>query len=222
MKKLLAAMLFLTGAWIACAQTEQAVILEIQGKADIRESGSPDWKPAAEGDIITKGAVISTGFRSTVVISLGASRVTVHPVTALTLEELIRRDGTEEARVFLRSGRVRIDVNRPEGLASEFTVRSPVITASVRGTNFEFDGRRLWVNEGTVLLANNYGQRVYVDEGQRSYIDENNSNRVVPPIETEIASLRPRLPELDRTGRQEPAETTSPSGSLKLVPGWMP
>jgi hypothetical protein len=78
-------------------------------------------------------------------------------------------------------------------------VRSPIATASVLGTSFEFDTRHLYVNEGRVLLEGGNGQTVYVDEGQRSYVDESDQ-RVIPPFEAEAVLLTPTLAELTNTG----------------------
>jgi hypothetical protein len=78
-------------------------------------------------------------------------------------------------------------------------VRSPIATASARGTSFEFDTRRLYVTNGRVLLEGGNGQIAYVDEGQRSYLDES-EQRVIPLFETEAALLTPALSELINTG----------------------
>jgi hypothetical protein len=205
------------------SQTPEARFLEVNGAVEIKEQGtgsSPDWKRAAPGDPIGNNTVISTGLKSSAVISLGSSRLEVRPLTMLTLQELILRDNSEETLLYLRTGRVRAVVNPPTGQNIDFTVTAPIVTASVRGTSFEFDGTHLRVDNGRVLLTSSNGQKVYVAGTQRSYVDEINQNRIVPPFEAEAALLRPIIPVLNDTGsRAEPPETMLVPGPGSTAPG---
>jgi hypothetical protein len=205
----------------AFTQTTEARFLEVTGTVETKDASSPEWKKAAPGDLIGKNTTISTGLKSSAVISLGSSRLDVRPLTMLTLEELVQRDGAEETSLYLRTGRVRAVVTPPAGQNVDFTVGSPVTTASVRGTSFEFDGRRLRVEDGWVLLEGSGGQKVYVARTQRSYVDENNQNRIVPPFEAETALLRPVIPELTNTASgTQPPETGKPSPGTYIYIGW--
>ncbi|MDR0452287.1 MAG: FecR family protein [Treponema sp.] len=195
MKSILVCFGLCIGAAAAFSQDLQARFVEVSGRVEIREAGSSGWKTAAPGLSVGGNTVIATGFRSSAVISLGSSRLGVRPLTMLTLEELTQRGGTEETSLYLRTGRVRATVDRPAGLAVDFKVRSPTVTASVRGTSFEFDGINLRVENGLVLLASPKGQKVYAAEGQRSRVDKSNQNRIVPPFELETALLQPLIPE---------------------------
>jgi hypothetical protein len=199
MKTVLLGILVLAGIQGAFAQGGQAKFIEVRGSVEIQDEGSTEWKAASPGDSIGKNTVVSTGFKSTAVISLGESRLSVRPLTRLTLEEIVKRDTTEEVDLYLRTGRVRAEVTPPSGLRIDFTVRSPTATASVRGTGFEFDTRRLYVDSGRVLLQGSNGQRVYVEAGQRSYIDES-EQRLVRPFEAETALLKPAFSEMGNTG----------------------
>jgi hypothetical protein len=219
MKKSWAFILLLTCIGSVSAQEGRAVILEARGTVEIQDGGSAEWRIAGPGDTFGKNAVISTGFKSIALIALGDSRLSVRPLTRLTLEELAQGDTAEEVRLRLRTGRVRAEVRPPAGLQTDFTVRSPIATASVRGTSFEFDTLHLYVNDGTVLLEGGNGQMVYVDEGQRSYVDES-EQRVIPPFEAEAALLTPVLYELTNTGSNTGAYApaiTAPEVSLSPV-----
>jgi hypothetical protein len=57
------------------------------------------------------------------------------------------------------------------GTKIEFTVRSPVATASVRGTSFEFDGTELKVDEGRVHVSGGDGAGAYVAAGHEAKTD---------------------------------------------------
>jgi hypothetical protein len=196
MKTLLCWFLIIAGGSLFA---QNARFVELTGTVEIKTGGSAEWTPAAPGMEIGRDTVVSTGFKSTARISLGNSILTIRPVTRLTLAELVQRGSDESVALYLETGRVRAEVRPPAGGRTDFTVRSPSVTASVRGTAFEFDTRRIEVENGRVLFANANGQAVYVDGGERSYVDEAQS-RVVPPFEAEIASLTPDLPGLSDTG----------------------
>jgi hypothetical protein len=221
MKKTLLCFWLLICTAAAFSQNLQALFVEVSGTVEIKEAGSSEWKTAAPGLSVGGNTVIATGLKSSAVIVLGSSRLEVRPLTMLTLEELTQRGGGEETSLYLRTGRIQARVNQPTGLSVDFTVKSPTVTASVRGTSFEFDGINLWVENGMVLLANPKGQKVYVAEGQQSRVDENNQNRIVPPFELETALLRPIIPELASTGSNaEPPEIGILS--MRIYIGWPP
>ncbi|MDR1288629.1 MAG: FecR family protein [Treponema sp.] len=210
----------------AFSQTPEARFLEVNGVVEIKEQeggASPDWKRAAPGDLVDSNTVVSTGLKSSAVISLGSSRLEVRPLTMLTLRELVMRGNTEETVLYLRTGRVRAVVNPPAGQNVDFTVSAPIVTASVRGTSFEFDGIHLQVDDGRVLLTGANRQKVYVAREQRSYVDETSRNRITPPFEAEAALLRPVLPELNHTGSSAEAPETmiapKPDSTLIHI-GW--
>lgn len=83
--------------------------------------------------------------------------MTVKPVTRLSLEELIKSEGTTKTQMFLMAGRVKAEVTPKEGEKAEFKVKSPTATASVRGTGFEFDGQNLLVDHGAVQFESGSG-----------------------------------------------------------------
>ena len=65
-------------------------------------------------------------------------------------------------------GRVRANVRTAEGRSADFEVRTPLSTAAVRGTQFEYDGWSLSVSEGVVEFANLLGQTRTVGAGEIS------------------------------------------------------
>lgn len=121
----------------------------VSGKVQIQDGSS--WIDVAAGAVLSPGTVISTGFRSTAKLNTGSAIVDVEQLTRLTIEELITREDSVTTTLFLNGGRINAEVSR-ENLRQDFTVRSSVATASVRGTGFSFDGRRLQVAHGAVLM----------------------------------------------------------------------
>ncbi len=126
------------------------------------------WIAGEIGMVVEPGSVISTGFSSTASVEMGESVLRIAPVSRLTVEELTRVNGTIATDLYLELGRVRAEVKSAEGLKNQFRLRSPASTASVRGTDFEYDGKNLYVDEGDVALSNLVGQAHSVREGQES------------------------------------------------------
>lgn len=149
-----------------CAQS-QAVIKEIAGKVEIRV-GTGSWQPARSGVAVPTGAYISTGFNSTAVLDLAGSLLRVNPLTRMQIQELIEKEGTLSTELFLRVGKVKAEVKSVEGLTQDFKLRSPVSTAAVRGTDFEFDGVTVTVINGSVSFSNTYNQSRSVGGGEDS------------------------------------------------------
>jgi hypothetical protein len=179
------------------AQTPDARIREMSGTVELKLPGQTDWIPAKPGDRIEGAAIVSTGFKSRAVLLIGNSILTVRPLTRLSLEELLERDGNEQVRLMLRTGRIRAEVRPPVEGGIEFKVRSPVITASVRGTVFDLDPVNLRVSEGTVRYepaAELAGNRpVLVGAGQRGWVDGDTGRTLNPLIAAEIDRALPAM-----------------------------
>jgi hypothetical protein len=178
--------------WNVHAQ-EPAFFRELSGTVEIKAPGSAVWVSAAAGDRIEKNTLISTGFRSTAVLVLGDSVITVRPVTRLSLEEIIKNQGGEQVNLYLQTGRIRAEVKPPTGGRTDFTVRSPSATASVRGTAFEFDTENLRVDEGRVVYSLANGRAAAVPAGGMSHVDETN-NTVISSFEAAAELLTPAPP----------------------------
>jgi hypothetical protein len=196
-----------------------AELLELSGRVEIKPPGSAAWIPAEEGMAVEKTAVISTGFKGAALLVLGNSTISIQPLTRLSLEEILERQGNEQVDVYLRTGRVRAEVRPPAGGKIEFTVRSPIATAAVRGTVFDFDTVNLTVAEGRVQFAAAAGSPVPVRGGESSSVNEAVSTASAPR-EEQAAALAPALPpgmETGSTAAQSGATPANPQGALDLA-----
>ena len=164
MKKTIFALLLVGIAALGFAQA--AVIKELTGTVELKRAGVSDFIPASVGAEVAQNTIISTGFKSTVLVQAGSAVIAVRPLTRLTLTEILASQGEENLTMNLQAGRVRVDVNPPAGSKASLSVSSPTATASVRGTSFEFDTRNLRVNSGTVYFMGKWGYEVAVKEGQ--------------------------------------------------------
>jgi hypothetical protein len=172
------------------------------GTVELKAPGSTVWRAARSGDNLEKETIISTGFKSTAILKVGSSTLTVRPLTRLSLEELLtNKDNSESINIGLRTGRLSVNVKAPAGSRTEFTVNTPVATASVRGTSFSMDSTNLRVSEGSVLYkpAASSGRPVRVNVGQSSHINASTGGAVKPQ---DLSETGHRLPDLVGKGLQ--------------------
>ena len=153
---------FVAGASFA---QDTAVIKEMTGKVEVQAPGG-SWTRAVVGMAISRGTTISTGFGSRALIDLGNSVLNVQPLTHLRLDELLQREGTVQTDMFLRVGKVSAEVKSVAGLKQDFKLRSPVSTAAVRGTGFNYDGFDVVVVDGNVVYLTLLGQKRNYSSGE--------------------------------------------------------
>ncbi|MBO4319397.1 MAG: FecR domain-containing protein [Treponema sp.] len=151
MKKLnrFIAFLFVLTFSIVSAYALEAKVVSVTGKVEVQTGGS-SWKTLKAGDKITKGSVISTGFKSSAKISIDNTTVDLGPLTRITVEKLASNSAKDETNLYLDTGKVKAEVKKDSAKKVDFKVSSPVATASVRGTIIEYTaGGTLRTSEGT-------------------------------------------------------------------------
>lgn len=197
MKRLALVLILLQGAVFIFAQSPQAVIREISGTVEMKRPGAANWTTARVGDLIERATAISTGFKSMALLTVGNSTITVRPVTRLSLEELVLQHDTETINLGLQTGRIRVAVNPPAGGRTDFTVRGPTATASVRGTAFTMDPDSIQVNKGSVRyqVPANAGRSftVQVNAGQATWVDTNTGLAINPLIVSAQSKAPPAM-----------------------------
>jgi hypothetical protein len=177
----------------ATAFAQEGTLHDIVGTVELKHPGAASFTAAKNGDTVGKNTIVSTGFKSHARIAAGGSSIYVKPLTRLNFDELVRTQDTEQVNLSLHAGRVRVEVKPPAGTKSEFTVRSPSATASVRGTEFDFDSFTVTVSGGTVAYSGLSGRPREVGAGGSSAIDTVRG-RAADPIETTVAALLPPSP----------------------------
>jgi len=183
----------MVSAIVAGAFGQSGVIREINGEVELKSSGASSFTTARVGATVARDTVVSTGFKSTAVIAIGSSTITVRPLTRLSLAEIQSASGSENLNVNLQTGRVRVEVKPPAGAKASTTIQSPGATASVRGTTFEFDTVNLSVVEGKVAFATtSSGVATMVQGGESSFVGAD--GQPVSPVEVKVVSLLPDPP----------------------------
>jgi len=192
MKKILLTAIMLS-AIVFTVFAQNGVIRELSGDVALKPAGASSFTAAKTGDEVARDTVVSTGFKSAVVIAVGSSTITVRPLTRLSLAEIQSASGAENVNVNLHAGRVRVDVKPPEGTRANLRVQSTNASASVRGTSFEFDTLNLTVSEGSVFFSGSSGApAAVVRSGETSFVaaDGNTAN----PADVSAAALFPSVP----------------------------
>ena len=194
---------------------QNGVIKEMAGTVEIKRAGAAAFVAAKVGDTIAKDTIVSTGFKSSALITVGSTVLTVRPLTRLTLAEISASAGTETINVNLQTGRVRVDVEPPAGTRTNTSVQGPSATASVRGTSFEFDTYTVTVLEGTVAFQGTTGGAMMVGAGGTSEVTP--SGRTADPVVTSAAELTPPPYAGSATGYRHGVHGTE--GTNSVVPG---
>jgi hypothetical protein len=180
MKKIIIG-LFLVFLVLGSGFGQAFIVKEVKGKVEV-QPGSAGWRTATVGMRLNKGTAISTGFNASAVLDVEGAVLQVKPLTRMRIDELVKREGTVSTGLYLKVGKVKADIKTSEDLKHDFTLRSSVSTAAVRGTSFEFDGINLWVENGTVVLSNLLNQARAFTGGQ-----EGKTDSFTPPPSAEDA-----------------------------------
>jgi hypothetical protein len=123
----------------------------------------------------------------------------------LSLESLQSNQNNESVALYLETGRVRAEVKAPLDGNVDFSLHAPIVTASVRGTAFDFDGTNLNVDEGQVYFTGGDKIGVYVGAGHQSVSDPE-TGRTVGAAELFQAELTMTGPKVTHTSANAPAK----------------
>lgn len=124
---------------LVSASALEATVLSARGKAEVQKGTS--WATLSAGSKLQKGDVIQTGFKSELILKIKETTVTVAPLSRITIEQLAEKSDKDDTRLYLDTGSLKSDVKKTEDRRVGFTVRSPVATASVRGTVFSITNK---------------------------------------------------------------------------------
>jgi len=227
MKKIVFMVLMVSAAVFAYSQ--YGTIRELSGEVELKTAGSSAFVPAMQGSQVAQDTIVSTGFKSTAVIAVGSSVITVRPLTRLSLSEIQSSAGTENLNVNLQAGRVRVDVKPPAGTRAATTIQSPSATASVRGTSFEMDVLNLNVVEGNVAFNGQNGLTVLVGGGSSSTIvsgggAENpkvlDAAKLTPPAPMGTSTAGELFTPVPSPTPPSPSPTPSATGDVGVEVGW--
>jgi len=199
-------------------------VLAVKGKVELQKNGQ--WRPAQNGDDLDSGTLISTGFKAELTIKVDGSTIVVQALTRLRLDEIVKKGDVVSSKVYLDLGSIKANVKPAETKKVAFTVRTPVATASVRGTSGEISYNGVLNGQtGVWDYENANGDKVLVYAGDTVSID--NFGNITPAQITFQQDVKPQTPttpaeqDMDYKGVDDgrydndinfsPAPTTTPS-----------
>ena len=150
-----------------------AKVTYVKGKVEINRGS--EWVALKVGDQVNESETISTGFQSEARLNYNGSVMAVPALSRITLETLQSSGSKETVSLKVDTGAVRSKVTHAEGKRIEYTARTPVGVASVRGTDFTvFSSGKAKVFEGAIAF---YKASDYVAPAKESYdSDESDSD----------------------------------------------
>lgn len=155
-----------------------AKVVSVSGKVEVLKGN--EWKTLAAGDSLKSGDTVQTGFRSSAVLNIKDSTVNVTALTRMTVEQLSETSEKDNVRVFVKTGGVSSNVQKSNGKKVGFTVRTPVATASVRGTEFSventFDATQVNTTRGKVAVWNGKNSENVSSDSTSSAAESNQNN----------------------------------------------
>mgnify|MGYP000884696055 CR=1 FL=1 len=166
-------------------------VIAIKGKVEVQKDGQ--WRLAQKGESLDSGVLVSTGFKSELTLKVDGSTIIVQPLTRLRLDEIVKKGDVLSSKVYLDMGSIKANVKAAETKKVSFTVRTPVATASVRGTSGEISYNGILNGEtGIWDYINQSGDVVKVFAGDTVSID--NFGNITPAQITFAQDVKPQTP----------------------------
>ena len=160
-------------------QNVAARVLAVQGTVEVQQ-GTADWTPARVNQDLAAGAVVRTGARSrTALLLVDETQLKIGPNARLQLREVRRSSnllervsqvaaGADQSILNLEAGKAWL---RSKRVPARVRVRTPAVTAAIRGTEFVVDVRvdgesYVTVLDGSVDMSNPQGA-IQVNSGEQ-------------------------------------------------------
>jgi len=144
----------------AAAQELTCSVTKVERKVEVQKNEGA-WQAAAVGLALSAGDRLHTGYKATATVKfVDGSTMEVKPMSLVLIQKLDDGTGKAKSRVWLRLGEVSAEVNKRNVAASDFQVRTPTTTASVRGTQI-------------LRIAYNPGIGTIIEMGSHGLLDVN-------------------------------------------------
>lgn len=136
---------------VAPAWSASAKVTYVKGKVEVNRKGS--WVAVKVGDLIAESETISTGYQSEARLNLNGSVLAVAALTRVKVETLKTSDSKDTVSVYVDTGATRSKVTHTNNKKVDYTTRTAVAVASVRGTLYgQTAAGFTWCDEGAVAV----------------------------------------------------------------------
>lgn len=164
----------------AAAQAFSAKTTAVEGDVTCKGDGDSGWKPVTVGMELKEGVYIMTAFESSCTLEFqDKSVLSVKELSKIQISKFALQAKSVNANVSLFNGKVKATVHRDIDTKTEFQVKTPVSTISVRGTEEEVyysPGFGVEVQNiyGLVEVTNHIGQRQMLAKGDNTEVPKEN------------------------------------------------
>lgn len=149
----------------ATAALADVTVVNIKGKAQFKAGNQ--WAFLAPGMRLAKGAKISTGANSDVVLNVNGDTIVIRQLSLIKIDENILNAKESNTTIGLKRGGINAKIARDRKVKTSFKVSTPVATSSVRGTQEE------------ISFGPGFGMKILVIEGEIGAEGKNGSSNVV-------------------------------------------
>lgn len=160
------------------AATRENIALEaIAGEVSVSEDGKA-WTTVEPGAVfsISQGGYLKTGTSGQAIMKWNRGHaVKIYENVSVKMEKLLITGNVEESMLDISRGKVFAKVNRLMSKKSEFSVKTPVAIAAVRGTGFYLEvdakgGTTIIMQEGSLDIQ--HGNKTYqLDEHKGAVVE---------------------------------------------------
>ena len=181
-----------------------AKVTYVKGKVEVSRGNA--WVALKVGDEIKESETISTGFQSEARLNYNGSVMAVPALSRVTLETLQSSDSKDTVSLKVDTGAVRSRVTHTEGKRIEYTARTSVAVASVRGTDYTvFASGKVQVFEGAIAFyaASDYVAPAASDESGSE--EEEGGEEPVADTTEAAASTGTEVPSTETPAAETPA-----------------
>lgn len=195
---------------------DNAKITYVKGKVEVNKNGT--WTAVKVGDLISENETVSTGYQSEARLNLNGTVLAVAAMSRVKIETLKSEDKKDTVSVYVDAGATRSKVTHADNKKIDYTTRTAVAVASVRGTDYMQTARGLTIcYEGAVAIysASDWLKAV-VAKGEIPTEEE-----IKEAIENGETDLPPEVLEIVEDiidGQTPPAEEVIPGSATANTP----
>lgn len=182
-----------------------AVLAVLSSGVDAARGGGEEFQPALDGDVFATGDVVRANDNGRAVLTFfDGSTISVDPRSRVVVKSLTKTgSGGLQLELEQTAGRTWASVSKLATPDSKFTIKTPSITALVRGTTFETivetrpDGTvttTIKTTEGEVVVQAAAGGQVSVPAGQEVEVPQNQPAPAAPRPQPPTPRLRVSAP----------------------------
>lgn len=119
----------------SAAPVNEVKVVRLKGAAEYKPAGCREWAVLREGTTLKEGDEINVDPDGEVVLEFGDnSKVTIQETTQLKIASFFTEGGVVRTELLLKVGQVSAKVIKTETTRSDFRIKAPSATSSIRGT----------------------------------------------------------------------------------------